>query len=117
MKPPSIYCDEDVHGAVWRGLKRLSIDATSVAIEGRLGLNDEAQIAWAIASGRVILTHNVEDFPRMHAEILERGERHAGIIVGRQDMSVGEIIRRVAHLCTTLTADDMLDRLEYLSGW
>ena len=93
MTPPQIYCDEDVHGAVRRGLLRLGLDVTSAPAEGRLTLSDEEQLAWASSHQWVLLTHNVEDFPRMHYEIIARGEHHAGIIVARQDLSIGEIIR------------------------
>jgi hypothetical protein len=68
-------------------------------------------------SQRALLTHIVQDFPRLHYEPLGRGDHHAGIIVARQDHSIGEIIRRTARLCSTLTAEDMKDRLEYLSSW
>jgi hypothetical protein len=96
---------------------RLGIDATSAPAEGRLALSDDEQLAWASSQQRVLLTHNVEDFPRMHYEVTARGEHHSGIIVARQNLSVGEIIRRVAHLCASLAADDMWDRLEYLGNW
>lgn len=117
MTPVAISCDEDVHAAVCRGLRRLGIDATSAAREGRLGAGDKEQLLWAIAANRCLLTHNIHDFPRIHAEFLQRSARHAGIIVARQDLSIGEMIRRVARLTTTLSAEDMKDRLEFLGAW
>ena len=117
MTPVAIYCDEDVHGAVTRGLRRIGIDATSAATEGNLGLPDEVQLLIATSLNRSLLTHNIQDFPRLHQESVMRGSHHAGIIVARQDLAIGEMIRRVAHLASALSADDMQDRLEYLSGW
>lgn len=117
MTPCAVYCEEDVHGAVLRGLRRIGADATSAPAEGNLGLDDEAQLLWATTAGRVLLTHNVRDFPRIHYEFAARGESHGGIVVARRDLSIGEIIRRVAHLCSTLSADDLRERLEYLSNW
>lgn len=117
MRPPAVYCDEDVHGAVVRGLRRIGLHTTSTAFVGNLGLDDEAQLRWSSAAGRVLLTHNVQDFPRIHYEFAARGESHSGIVMGRQDLSIGEIIRRGAHLCSTLSAEDIQDRLEYLSAW
>jgi hypothetical protein len=95
----------------------MGVDAVSTVSEGMLERSDEEQVAWAMSQGRVIVTHDVEDFSRIHSQILERGGHHAGIIAVRQDLSVGEIIRRVAHLCATLSAEDMKDRLEFLRRW
>lgn len=44
------------------------------------------------------------------------GESHAGIIVAKQ-ASVGEIVRRFLRLAAALSAEDMENRLEYLSNW
>src|SRR3989442_14518715 len=110
IRPPSIYCDEDVHGAVCRGLLRLGIDASSVATQGNLGLENEEQLAYAASSGRALFTHNVEDFPRIHRDMMIAETHHAGIIVCRQDLGIGEIIRRIARLCAALTAEQMHNR-------
>ena len=114
---PEIYCDEEVHGAVSRGLVRLGITATSAVAEKQTGISDPAQLAYSVNRGWCILTHNVEDFPRLHAEVVGSEEHHTGIIVCRQDLAIGEIIRCVSRLCATLSAEDMRDRLEYLGGW
>ena len=113
IDPPSIYCDEDVPAAVRRGLVRLGIDTTSAASESKLGLQDQDQLDYAISFSRVLLTHNVEDFPRIHRNMMTEGKHHSGIIVGRQDLAIGEIIRRVARVCAALSAEDMRERLEY----
>lgn len=117
MDRVAIYCDENVHSAVARGLQRMGIDATTAVTEGKLGLSDEEQLHHAASAHRVLLTHNVQVFPRLHRDFRSQSQRHAGIIVARQDLSIGEIIRRVVHLSAMMSTDDMENRLEFLGSW
>ena len=117
MERIKIYTDEDVHSGVVSGLIRRGLEATSTPPHGNLGRTDEEQVRYATALGAVLLTHNIQDFPRLHYEMTERGESHAGIVVARQDFTVGEIIRRTLNLSALLSAEEMVNRLEYLSGW
>lgn len=39
------------------------------------------------------------------------------VILSRQDLSVGEQMRRLLRLISTLTAEEMRNRIEFLSGW
>jgi hypothetical protein len=43
-------------------------------------------------------------------------EHHAGLVVSKQ-RPIGDALRRLIHLGKTLGAEDMQDRLEYLSNW
>jgi len=52
----------------------------------------------------------------IHYEFMRDGKHHGGIIVAKQ-VSVGETVRGLLHLVSTLSAEDMEDRLEYLSNW
>lgn len=62
------------------------------------------------------MTHNVKDFPRIHYEFMKKGLSHKGIIVAKQ-VSIGEVVTRFLRLAAELTAEEMEDRLEYLSNW
>ncbi len=81
----------------------------------RLGESGESQLAWAAEESRVILTFNVEHFARLHVEWLARSH-HAGIIVSSQ-RPIGDFLRRVLSLAASLSAEEMRDRLEFLSNW
>jgi hypothetical protein len=49
---------------------------------------------------------------------MQAGESHAGIILAvQQRYSVGEQMRRLLRLIDTLTAEEMRDRIEFLSAW
>jgi hypothetical protein len=79
---------------------------------------DDVQLAYATSEGRVICTSNVDDFARLHAAYLRTGRRHAGLVlISQQRYSVGERIRRLRHLIATLPAEQIENRVEYLSAW
>jgi hypothetical protein len=45
------------------------------------GLDDDAVLALAAAERRILVTHNVADFPRILREWAEAGRSHAGVII------------------------------------
>jgi hypothetical protein len=93
MSPIHIYTDEDVHGSVAPALVRRGIQATSTPAHGNLELSDKEQLRFATRLGAVLLTHNIQDFPRIHYEMVNAGDSHCGIIVAKQRLSVGEIVQ------------------------
>ncbi len=79
------------------------------------GATDQDQLAFAVQQGRTIYTFNVGDFARLHREYLLQGIDHTGIIVlPDQRCSIGEKIRRLARFISSVTAEEMVNRMEYL---
>lgn len=116
MSDVCLYVDEDSgEDAVVKGLRARGIDVLTTVEANRLGATDAEQLATAIRLQRTIYTFNVGDFARLHHEHLEQGIEHAGIIViPDQRCSTGEKIRRVARFLKSVTAEEMLNRMEYL---
>ncbi len=110
------FLDEDIYGATTSLLCKAGFDAASTPETGRIGETDESQLQWASGESRVIVTFNVAHFAKLHAEWMKQGRHHAGIIVSSQ-RSIGDLSRRLLHLASTLDADAMKDRLEFLSDW
>jgi hypothetical protein len=102
-----------------RALRQHGIDVITTNEAGLRGADDETQLREAIAQGRVIVTNNIRDFVQIHARWLTEGRQpHSGIVVfHQQGWSLGEVVRRLAHLSRTLSADDMKNRLEWLKSW
>jgi predicted nuclease of predicted toxin-antitoxin system len=77
-----LQADEDFKASVAAGLRELGHDVQSAVQAGlaNRGLPDEALLAHATAEGRVVLTHNRDDFVRLH----RKTPAHGGIIVCRQ---------------------------------
>jgi Tfp pilus assembly protein PilZ len=58
------------------------------------------------------------DFYRIHSEWMREGKSHSGIILGtQQHYSVGEQMRRLLRLINRLTAEEMQNRIEFLTAW
>jgi len=115
-KPLLLYVDEDVHKKLARELRRRGIDAISALEVGLEEVPDVEHFAFAISQERAVLSFNRGDFVRLHRQYMEQGWEHHGIIVSPQ-YPIGETLRRVLNLTSALSAEDMMNRLEYLSSW
>ena len=116
MSEVRLYVDEDAgETAVVRGLRARGLDVLTTIKAQRCGATDRDQLAFAVQHGRSIYTFNVGDFARLHREYLLRAIDHSGIIVlPDQRCSVGEKIRRLARSIGGATAEEMVNRMEYL---
>ena len=110
------FTDEDIFSAIAPALRNSGFDAVSTPETGRLGLSDEDQLEWSAQEGRILVTFNVAHFAKLHADWLDRGLHHAGIVVSAQ-RPVGDLLQRLLHLAQTLNSDVMQDRIEFLSQW
>jgi uncharacterized protein with PIN domain len=119
MSQIRLYLDEDAGSrSLAREFRARGIDVTTPASEGMLGESDESQVEFATQQGRVIYTFNVGDYYKIHADYIEQGKTHAGmILVHQKRYSLGEQIRRTLTLIAKLTAEDMKNRVEFLSAW
>ena len=104
------YLDQNIHGGTAPGLRAAGIDVVSAQEAGRCGLPDADQLAFAAAEGRVLVTFD-QDYLVLHAA----GTPHTGIAWCRPTKySVGQLIHELVVLHGVLTADDMLNHVEYL---
>jgi len=111
-----LLLDEDVQMGLATALRAKGIDTVSVQELGRRGMNDIAQLEFASDNGRVFFTYNVSDFVKLSKQFVKRSKEHRGIIVSKQ-LSISEALRRLCNLVNTLTAEEMINRLEFLGGW
>jgi hypothetical protein len=105
------HLDEHIDTAIAVGLRRRGIDVTTTAEARLLGANDPEQIAFATAHQRVFVT-------REHGIAAEvpHGVSHAGIVVVRGGRrSIGPTVLALTYLHRTRTAEEMVDRIEYVS--
>jgi hypothetical protein len=109
-----IYTDENVDVRVAEGLRRRGVEAFSVYDEGKGGMNDEAQLAQATERAAVLFTHDV-DLIEIAAEINDQGEERCGVIfVEMHRLGLGECIQRLALYADVVTAEEMMNRVEFL---
>lgn len=107
---------------MWRGvvqgLRANGIDVLTAKEAGRNGLADDEHLTFAAAEGRAIYSTNVADFNRLHTTWQRTGDHHAGIVMlTHQGTPIGVQIRALTRLATTLDAETMRDRIEFLRDW
>jgi predicted nuclease of predicted toxin-antitoxin system len=110
------YLDHHVPDLFAVDLRRRGFDAIVARDVGNARASDEEHLTWATAHGRVVLTSDFDDYPPMADRWFFEGRDHTGIILLEQPTSVpyGRLLRRLLRLLDTLTADDMINRVEWL---
>jgi predicted nuclease of predicted toxin-antitoxin system len=104
------HLDENCDGAIAAGLRLHGVDVTTTAEAGLAGAADREHVAFALAEGRVIFTHD-SDFVSLH----RAGVPHSGISYCHQQRhSLGELIRRLVLIWEVYERDEFRNRLEYL---
>ena len=75
--------DEDVNPAVSTAARALDLDVVSVHGIDRTGVAfpDDAQLRFAAAERRVMVTRNRDDFIRLTRELFQAGEAHFGVLI------------------------------------
>jgi hypothetical protein len=109
-----LYLDVDVDVKLAANLRRAGYDCVSARKVGNAALDDESQMVFATNEGRVLLTHNIQDFVPIFERWWYAGLSHPGIVVSQQ-IPLGELQRRVVHLLDTVTADEMKNNLRNLA--
>lgn len=115
----AVYLDEDsMDRALVAALRARGVDVRSALEAGMIEIADVDHLAYSTSLGRVLLTCNIGDFCQLHQEWLSSGRSHAGIVcMPQQALSIGPRLRRLLRLLTTLSTDQMWNRLEFLSNW
>lgn len=103
------YTDEHVAKVVVRGLRQRGVDVLTVPEANKLGADDEAQLIFALAEGRVFFTQD-DDFLRLAAA----GKAHVGIVYAPQQTPISKIIQGLVLIYQVLDAEEMVGNIEYL---
>ena len=119
MNHPRLYLDEDaMRRSLVFGLRARHVDVITAADADMVNRDDDDHLLAAAGFGRTLYSYNVADYCLLHQQWHTEGRQHAGIIVASQQRyPVGDEIRRITHLIRTVTAQQMENRLEFLSAW
>jgi predicted nuclease of predicted toxin-antitoxin system len=110
------YLDEDINVLLKQALINRGADVLSTLKAGNTGNKDEEQLIYATNENRIIITHNIEDFVKLHEKFLKNNRIHSGILLTDQ-LPIGVLLKRIMQLWFTLDANDMESRIEFLSNW
>jgi len=104
------HLDESCDPRIAAGLRLHGIDVTTSNDAGLLNTPDAAQLAFAIAQNRVMITQDT-DFLR----IATSGQEHSGIVYfAAHSRSVGEAIRGVQLIWEVYEPEEMRTRVEFI---
>ena len=104
------HLDENCDPRIAAGLLLHGVDVTTTPEAGLLHVSDEAQLAYAVAQGRVIVTQDT-DFLRLAATGVETPGVAFYPSLGR---SIGQIIRVLHLIWEVYEPEEMRNRIEYL---
>ena len=103
------YLDEHIGPVVRHGLRQRGVGVQTVVEAGRLGDSDEAHLAYALESGRVVVTRD-SDFLVLHA----RGVGHARIAYASHKASPQRVLDGLLLIHAVLDADEIAGRVEFV---
>ncbi|GAN33238.1 MAG: hypothetical protein DYG83_02610 [Candidatus Brocadia sp. AMX2] len=111
-----LYLDEDVPEAVAMSLRLRGYDVITVKETGKKGLADIEQLKYASLENRVIFTHNMADFYKIHSDFIKKGLDHNGIILSKQ-LPIGVIVKALLKLFSNLNYENVKNKIIWLSDW
>jgi predicted nuclease of predicted toxin-antitoxin system len=111
-----LYFDHNANPRFVRDLRGEGFDAVAAIELGHQRLKDEDHLRWAADHRRTLFTYDKGDFSIIADAWITRGEDHAGIILSKGPplLSYGEILRRLLRLLNEITAEEMINRVEWL---
>lgn len=114
-----LYLDEDAMDLMLAtALRNRGVDVRTVNELQTTGDSDEEQLILATKQERVIFSHNIADFCRLHSIFMMENRTHAGIILlDQQRYSTGDILRGLMNLRETVSAEEVKNQLVFLGGY
>jgi predicted nuclease of predicted toxin-antitoxin system len=113
----SLYTDEDVTNQLAVLLRQRGFEAGSASEVDMLHQPDEAHLSYATAHNMVLFSFNVRDYMILAQKWAAENRPHTGILLSDQftRRQMGELLRRVLKFLNTVSADEMVNAIRYLS--
>jgi len=119
MSQIQLYLDEDsMRRSFVFALRARNVDVLTASEARMINRADADPLSLATSEGRILYSFNVGDYCALHQAGLSTGQPYAGIIVAQQQRySFGEELRFLMRLVSTVSAEEMRNRIEFLSSW
>jgi len=112
-KSPRLLLDEHIWVYLAKLLREQGFDVMHVNEADLAGTPDDKILSYAIDEHRAVVTFNIKDFIPLAVQYYEDGKEHYGIIVSNQ-LSRGELQKRVIKLLKRVTAEELMNTVRYL---
>jgi len=87
-----VYLDENLSSEIARLLRDVGVDAVSAHEARKRQVAHRAQLAFATAHDRVIVTADLVDFVFLSMQVIAANSQHAGIIVAPASFLRGSVV-------------------------
>jgi hypothetical protein len=105
--------DAHVKSGIVDGIRRQGMDVVTAQELGQSRAADEELLVTATRANRLMLTNDM-DVLRLHAQWMQSGRHHSGIVYWAQNMGIGVAIRRTMQYVLSTTAQEAADRVHFL---
>lgn len=108
--------DENFNNHIIRGLRLRNnqIDIVRVQDIGLSGADDPTILDYALKADRVLLTHDLETFPKFAYERIEAGLKIPAIILAKKDLLIAQVIEEVLLIYKCCDESEMKGKIFYL---
>ncbi len=115
----ALYIDEDITNRLAALLRERGYRAMSAIDSGMMERSDEEHLIYATAREMAVLTCNEDDFIALARRWDVEGRSHSGILISEQFSlrQTGEFLRRLLRFLDSVTADEMVNVVRYLSDF
>lgn len=110
---PKLLLDEHIWAYLAKLLREQGFDVMHVNEIDLVGTPDEKLLEYAVGEHRAMVTFNIKDFVPLAIQYYEDGKEHYGIVVSNQ-LSRGELQKRVTRLLKRVTAEELMNTVRYL---
>lgn len=113
----SLYTDEDVTSQLPILLRQRGYEARSAIEANMLNQPDEANLAYATDHNMVLYSFNVRDYMIIAQKWAKENRTHTGILLSNQfnRRQMGEQLRQILKFLDTVTVNEMINSVRYLS--
>jgi len=111
--PPRLLLDEHIWAYLAKLLRGQGFDVIHVTEVDLIATPDDKIMAYAVGEHRAVVTFNIKDFVPLVIQYYEDGKEHYGVVVSNQ-LSRGELQKRVTKLLKSVTAKELMNFVKYL---
>ena len=113
---PKLLLDEHIWMHLAKLLREQGFDVVHAVEVGLANTDDHVILQVAVQEHRAVVTFNTKDYEPLLIRYFEEGKEHYGIIVS-DEVSKGELQRRVTKLLRGLSAKEIKNTIQYLQDF
>lgn len=111
---PRLPLNENLSPRLAEQLRKHGFDVTTSHEMNMLAVPDDAQLIFAAAAHRAIVSFNVRDFAPLHDQYQAIGQTHWGMIFSTQE-PINILFQRLLRLLNSITAEELKNQIRWLN--